>query len=178
MKKASVSSIVLSVVTTSLFFINFFEAYRIATLLEYDVLEIMFTYETFILEILLILSLLYIVVLIKYSDSYNKKHYVIKRIYPLVVITISILGFTLGLNLEHLMGNSEAFSYVPFTNVWMFSFILIAVLTLDIFFFIKYTNHRKKKRWIDIVQFLLTTVFIVLFNILITDSATVMGIFD
>lgn len=178
MKNLDKASIVLIIVSILFFLINFYEAYRLTSILDLDVIEILFTYETFVIEVYIILSILYLIILIKYNDSYDKMHYIIKRTYLIVHLMIANIGFLLGLNLEYLLGNKDAYYYQPMIHIWLYIPFLLLIVLLDIFLLSTRQNVKKKPRWIDFLQVLLTIFFALLFQMLITDSVTLMGVFD
>ena len=178
MKKTHKQSIIFIILSALLFLISFYEAYRITSIIDYDVVEILFTYETFILEVFIILSVLYLIILIIYNDQYDQLHFTIKRSYLIINLTIAMFGYLLGLNLEYILGNKEAFSYVPFMNFWLFILLLIFIILIDVSLLYKTVNIRKNTRWIDFMQLILTIIFAILFSILLTDSTSVMGVFD
>lgn len=178
MKKVDTSLFVLIFVSISFFFIAFYEAYRITSVLEFNVIEILFTYKTFIFEVLVILSVLFLIILIKFSDPYNKAHYIIRRVYLIIHLTIATFGYLLGLNLEHILGNKESFSYQPIVNFWIFLPTIIFVILIDMYLLYYKRNFRIKPKWIDLLQLILTILFALLFNIIVTDSTAAMGVFD
>lgn len=178
MKKTDTSLFVLIFVSILFFIIAFYEAYRITSILEFNIIEILFTYETFIFEVLIILSILYIIVLIKFSDPYNKIHYILRRIYLIVHITIATLGYLLGLNLDYILGDKESFNYQPIIDFWIFIPTIVFLILIDVFILNYKRNYRIKPKWVDLLQLILTIMFALMFNIIVTDSTSLMGVFD
>jgi|GEM_PF-5696906 hypothetical protein len=177
MKKIDKFSIILIIISITLFFISFYEAYRITTVLDYDEIEILFTYETFRLEILIMLVILYLIILVKYNDQYSQLHFTIRRSYLIFHLGLATSGYLLGLNLDYLLGNHESFSYNLLANFWIFQVVIFSIIVIDILYLYHKVNIRKNTKGIDILQVLLTILFILIFNIVLTDSTTLMGVF-
>lgn len=178
MKKIDKFSIVLIIVSITLFFISFYEAYRITSVLEYNEIEILFTYETFKLEIFIMLTILYLIILVRFSDQYSQLHYTVRRSYLIVNLGLAISGYLLGLNFDHLAGNQESFSYEPFVSFWIFQGLMFFIITIDVLYLYYKVNIRKNTKGIDIFQILITILLVLIFNILLTDSTTIMGVFN
>ncbi len=178
MKKIDKFSVILIIVSIILFFISFYEAYRITSVLDYDEIEILFTYETFKLEIFIMLSILYLIILVKFSDQYSQLHFTIRRSYLIVNLALAISGYLLGLNLEYLSGNQESFSYEPLMNFWIFQGLMLFIIIIDVLYLYYKVNIRKNTKMIDIFQVLLAILFALIFNIFLTDSTSLMGVFN
>jgi len=156
----------------------FFEVYRITSLMEFNEIEILYTYDTIKIGVPMLLMMVYIIVFLTTNNMYNKFDYTLKRCYLIMMIAFIIIAYDFGLNISNLLGNETAYRYQPIVSIWVFSIIIVGFAILNAYVIYKYINIRKRKLRIDIIQGFLTLLYLFIFIALVTDSTFKMGVFD
>lgn len=156
----------------------FFEAFRITGILEFDEVEILYTYDTIKIGVPMLLAMMYVIVYLTNNDRYNKYEYTVKRCYLVVMMAFIIIAYDFGLNMANLLGDNAAYNYEPIVSIWIFSLIIIGIAALNFYIIYKYINIKKRSIRLDVFQAIFTLMYLFVFIALVTDSTYKMGVLN
>jgi hypothetical protein len=178
MSKIKSAHKVVSILSILLIVGVFFEVYRVTSLMEFNEIEILYTYDTIKIGVPMLLMMIYVIVFLTTNNMYNRLDYTLKRCYLIIMMSFIIIAYDFGLNTSNLLGNETAYRYQPIVSIWIFSIIILGFAFLNAYIIYKYINIRNRNIRIDIIQGFLTLLYLFIFIALVTDSTFKMGVFD
>ena len=154
------------------------EAYRISTTYFNMELEQSYIYETTLIGVPLALFLIYVIAYVKYKKHFSQRGFVLTRLFYPLVLSWYIIGYLLGLNWENFKGTIDAFEYefvLPFWGMLVFN-LLFMLFNVVLFGF----GYKMKKYHmaLNIYSVILVIFYILMFSMLINDSAAHLGLFS